>query len=51
MISIGLPACEIFSSSGRMSFRLEIFFSWMSSSPFSSTHSIVSFSVMKYGER
>ena len=29
MISIGLPAWEIFSSSGRMSFRLEIFFSWI----------------------
>ena len=51
MISSGLPVCATFSSTGRRSFIDEIFFSWMRMYGVSSTASIVSGSVTKYGER
>ena len=47
----GLLAWATFSSTGSMSFMLEIFFSWTSTRQSSRTTSIRSESVTKYGER
>ena len=51
MTSSGWPLCATFSSTGSRSLRFEIFFSWMSTTAFSSTASIRSGSVTKYGDR
>ena len=50
-ITSGLPARATCSSSGRRSFMLEIFFSCSRMTGFSSTTSMRSGSVTKYGER
>ena len=47
MMSSGLPSLATCSSTGSRSFMLEIFFSWIRMSAFSSTHSIRSGSVTK----
>jgi len=49
--SIGRCFSATFSRRGSRSLMLEIFFSWRRTYGFSSTHSIRSPSVMKYGER
>src|SRR3989442_1573318 len=51
MMRNGLPARATCSSSGSMSFITLSFFSWINTSASSSTHSIRSASVTKYGDR
>ena len=50
MIKSGLPDCATFSSSGRRSRRLEIFFSWINTRASSSWQTISAGRLMKYGE-